>query len=181
VTEREEPYERYRRLMPKTQDLSLIVLKGHLLIEEQFDFFLEELSRRPQFLEQARLTFMQKFRLIQALSGLSRRDDVTKFVERINSLRNKLSHSAEVGQVEEIVDGAMKAMFEQEFFRPHSPRQRATFLRQAFAYAIASIHGHASGFTVAVRPEGSVRHNPRLEPTRHQPRHAPARGSSARR
>jgi hypothetical protein len=151
MRKREEPYERYRRLMPKTQDLTLIVLKGHLLIEEQFDFFLEELSHQPELLEQTRLTFMQKFRLMQALSGLAREDEICQFVERINKLRNKMAHAAEVGALNDMVDDALRAMFRDEFFPPQSARERAKFLRQSFALAIAFVRGHADGFTIAVR------------------------------
>src|SRR5437660_7092438 len=99
MRQREDSYDRYRRLMPRTQDLTLIVLKGHLLIEEQFDFFLEELSRQPKFLEQTRLTFMQKFRLTQALAGLGSRNELSIFVESINKLRNKMAHRAEIGSL----------------------------------------------------------------------------------
>jgi len=35
-----EVFERYSRLMP-AEDLTLIILKGHLLVEEQMDKFIE--------------------------------------------------------------------------------------------------------------------------------------------
>jgi hypothetical protein len=126
--------------------------KGHLLIEEQFDFFLDELSRSPEVLEKARLTFMQKFRLMQSLASLGSRDEVSQFVERVNKLRNKMAHAAEVGALDAMVDDALRAMYQDEFFAPHSARQRATLLRRAFVLAISRIRGHAEGFTVAVKP-----------------------------
>jgi hypothetical protein len=63
-----------------------------------------------------------------------------------------MAHVVEVGTTDERVDDALKTMFEKEYFPPTSRRHRATLLRQAFAYAIAGIHGHASGFTLAVKP-----------------------------
>src|SRR5688572_17947526 len=52
---------RFRRLMPKTTDLTLLVLKGHLLIEEELQAFLEMSVKEPKALDDARLTFIQKY------------------------------------------------------------------------------------------------------------------------
>jgi len=59
-------YERFRRLLP-LRNLEFTVLKGHLLVEEQLQVFLEASCRHPGFLEDARLSFSQKARLTQAL------------------------------------------------------------------------------------------------------------------
>src|SRR6266542_454222 len=103
-SQKEDAYERYRGLMPKSQDITLLVLKGHLLLEEQLDFFLEEFARNPSLLQKARLTFLQKLRLMQAFTGLSMRDELSKFVEQANIVRNQLAHSAEVGELDLKVD-----------------------------------------------------------------------------
>jgi hypothetical protein len=53
----EDPKRRFLRLIPKSNDLTLVVLKGHLLIEEQLDFFIERITREPKALNGARLIF----------------------------------------------------------------------------------------------------------------------------
>jgi hypothetical protein len=55
--------------MPLTTDLSLLILKGHLLVEEQIDRLITRMCEAPKFLDEARLTFFQKFCLTLALVG----------------------------------------------------------------------------------------------------------------
>ena len=147
---REDAYQRFRRLMPKTQDLTLIVLKGHLLLEEQLQHFLDDLSRKPQALSDARLTFFQRWRLMQAITGHSHSDNIVRFVDGASRLRNRLAHHAEVLELEQAVDGLLNTFYEDEFYPPVSKRQRATELRNAFALTVAMVSGFTSGFLIGL-------------------------------
>lgn len=59
--------ERFFAKLPKTDDLTLIVLKGHLLIEELVNFTINGLLPNPAALKSAQLDCYQRIRLLMAL------------------------------------------------------------------------------------------------------------------
>ncbi len=101
----ESPLNRYLRILGGTTDLTLLVLRGHLLIEEQLQALIERAVRDAAPLDEARLTFAQKSRLAQAVLGPPfSTDALWYFIGQLNRLRNRLSHSAEVASLESDVD-----------------------------------------------------------------------------
>jgi len=62
-------YERMRRLLPRSTDLVVIVLKGHLLIEERLEAIMQEQVQHPASLKKAELSFYQKLCMCRALLG----------------------------------------------------------------------------------------------------------------
>ena len=52
----DEQWERYRKLLPESDDVSLVVLKGHLIIEEMLYSIAQEHCAYPNSLERANLT-----------------------------------------------------------------------------------------------------------------------------
>src|SRR5260370_24965515 len=89
---RETLYERFRRLLPPLVNLELVVLKGHLLIEEQLQTYLRNASRHPKSVDDARLNFMQTAHLVRALGGLLGDPSLWTLVIDMNKLRNRLAH-----------------------------------------------------------------------------------------
>ena len=142
----ETEYERFRRLLPPLVNLELVVLKGHLLIEEQLQGFLRVTSRHPKSLDDARLSFMQTAHLVRARGGLLYQDrSLWTLVVDLNKLRNRLAHRPEPGDIAADVDCILRNYWQGEFKEPTSPRQRATRLRQTLAFSIAMLSGIASG------------------------------------
>jgi hypothetical protein len=61
--------DRFRRHFPRrSNDFTLVVLKGHLLLEESVNRLLAALLSEPEAIEGANLRFYQKLCLIQALN-----------------------------------------------------------------------------------------------------------------
>jgi hypothetical protein len=91
---------RYDEHMPDTDDLSLIVLKGHLLVEEM----LLELSRvllpNSAFLDEANLRFHQLAHIVRAAEPTKSQDNCWKLIFALNSLRNELVHNLEPPKLE---------------------------------------------------------------------------------
>jgi hypothetical protein len=52
--------EDYKRHMPKDGDLTLHVLKGHLVIEQYMTAVIEKVALNPRHLSKANLNFSQK-------------------------------------------------------------------------------------------------------------------------
>ena len=161
----ETRYERFRRLLPALVNLELVVLKGHLLIEEQLQEFLRATSRYPKSLDDARLNFMQTVHLVRALGGLPHHDIWTLVVD-LNKLRNRLAHRLEPGDIAAAVDSILRNYWQGEFKKPASPRQRATRLRQTLALIIGMLSGFASGAAAFREHQKSER-----SPTRGSARH----------
>ena len=63
-------WNRIKRLLPRSHDPTVVLLKGHLLVEEQLFACIASHCRDATKLEDARLTFAQKLRLAQALCGI---------------------------------------------------------------------------------------------------------------
>jgi hypothetical protein len=88
---------RFRRHFPRrSNDVALVVLKGHLLLEESINRLLAGLLRKPEAIEGANLRFHQKLCLIQALLAPTPRHGIISSLmeaaEKLNTLRNRLAH-----------------------------------------------------------------------------------------
>jgi hypothetical protein len=59
--------DRFRKHLPRSSDLTLVVLKGHLLMEEQIDGLISDLLPNPDALALARPNLFFRLRLARAL------------------------------------------------------------------------------------------------------------------
>lgn len=66
ATPPEDFVTRFRRHLPRSNDLILIVLKGHLLMEEVLDGLIFEQLLNPAALDQVRLTLFERLRRARA-------------------------------------------------------------------------------------------------------------------
>ena len=89
----EENSKKYMELLPETDDLSLITLKGHLIIEEILNFIIEKHCNYPKYLKDARLTFAQLICLTKALISLPMQGCCFPLITKLNKLRNELAHN----------------------------------------------------------------------------------------
>ena len=89
----EENSNKYMALLPDTDDLSLITLKGHLIIEEILNFIIEKHCNYPKYLKDARLTFSQLICLTKALISIPMQSCAFPLVTKLNKLRNELAHN----------------------------------------------------------------------------------------
>src|SRR5579859_3581817 len=71
----------------------LVVLKGHLLIEEALDGIISGFAFHPEFVQAANLRFGQKLSLARALSFDEHQNEMWGIGAALNSLRNELAHS----------------------------------------------------------------------------------------
>lgn len=87
--------ERYKKHEPKGRNITLVVLKGHLLVEEELNELLELLLPNPEFLYQPRFGFIQRLRVLQAISTEKRLHALADAIELLNEMRNSLAHQLE--------------------------------------------------------------------------------------
>lgn len=90
--------EKHRQLAKIFGDIdreSLVILKGHLLIEESLNFIIENFVHHSEFMNNARLTFYQKLYIARSMSLSEQDNSMWLIIEKINTLRNDFSHRLE--------------------------------------------------------------------------------------
>jgi hypothetical protein len=139
---------RFRRHFPRrSNDFALVVLKGHLLLEERVDRLLAALLYRPEAIEGANLRFYQKLCLIRALTRVSQHASTMRMLnaaEKLNTMRNRLAHHLDHPQIEALVRDFLSLCEEPE--DPEEPDDRETVplirrLRRAIILVCNAIEG----------------------------------------
>ena len=136
-SESDEHYAtRFRRLVLTSDDLLTIVLKGHLLIEEQVLQLRDRSVLAPEYLKPCRIQSDLNIRLTMALTGAAKGDRLWDFVLGLNKLRNKLAHHAEYPDMEKRVDCLLRRWSD----KPIAEANRATELVDVLAFVFVCIH-----------------------------------------
>jgi hypothetical protein len=86
---------RYVKDMPEVDDLALIVLKGHLLVEELLEEVIESIASHRDSIGEAKLSFHQKAVLARALCWTKADSPHWDLISKLNILRNNLAHNLE--------------------------------------------------------------------------------------
>ena len=79
---------------PHEQD-AMRVLKGHLVVERNFELFFEDVLPDYSKLERARLTFSQKHQLYRAFHPGDEHSWLWGAIYKLSKLRNELAHSSQ--------------------------------------------------------------------------------------
>jgi hypothetical protein len=91
-----QAFERFKEHMPGGGDMTLVILKGHLLIEEQVALLIENRIPKPEALRRAKLTSEQQLCLAEALvdeTTLGGNDQwLWPALKKLNKLRNDIAH-----------------------------------------------------------------------------------------
>ena len=89
-----EALTRLKEHLPKGDDLILVILKGHLLIEEQINGILQKVLNDPQALSRAKLSFDQRFQIYCSVLG-KKYTPHARTIKKLNQIRNKIAHNLE--------------------------------------------------------------------------------------
>lgn len=154
----EHPERRFRRLMPRSHDLTLIILKGHLLIEEQLLAIIVASMPSSSALGDARFTFHQVLCLARAFSSLSDHLGPWKFLSDLNALRNKLVHRAEVPDLVGHVDKFIIRHTTTDYDPASDGKCRARLLKDMIANRCGMLY--AASITPLTFPERNMRRPP---------------------
>jgi len=86
---------RFDKHMPDTDDVSLIVLKGHLLIEEMLIDIRDKLLPHAEYLDSVNISFNQLLHVIRSAIESKHDHKSWDLIIEFNRLRNKLIHNLE--------------------------------------------------------------------------------------
>jgi hypothetical protein len=158
---------RNARILGNTSDdLTLIILRAHLLTEELLRRILRKHTIDPSALKETRLTFFQVLRIVQALTAHPSRDSLWQEAENLNHLRNILAHRADPN-IEQLVDAFLTKFPHRRSERDsNSPdRDRILALRGQLAQFLGALE-----FVLQKSPDHllqrSPNHTPLEKPTR---------------
>jgi hypothetical protein len=102
MIEREhEGLQRFLRHLPESDDLALIILKGHLLLEAEINDTLLVHLKDPDALKGARLSFSQRAAVLRAVEGpIGAAKLRENEIQKLNKIRNLLAHHLEPAGLE---------------------------------------------------------------------------------
>lgn len=101
---------RLLRHLPAQSDMTLVVLKGHLLVEELLHDVVQSRLVHPGAIEKANLRFMQLSSLAEALVGKTEYVELWIAIERLNRIRNQLAHHLEPRALDQMIEEFLKAV-----------------------------------------------------------------------
>lgn len=107
---------RFTRLLGNVSDEMVVLLKGHLLIEEALEGIVEAAVEEPKFVREARLTFAQRLRIARAVAGHLNASAAWDAAEALNAARNKIVHLAEPPALEGLLRAFTKLCDEEKRF-----------------------------------------------------------------
>ena len=100
---------RISKFMKQESELELIILKGHLLIEEQLNNILEAARINQSKLGNLELQFFKKVLIANSLCWKSPDDEIWKFMLKINKLRNDLAHQLDSKKRDKLIEDVMSS------------------------------------------------------------------------
>lgn len=90
--------------LPGPGDLTSMVVKGHLLIEEQLRLLLDELVVEPPAISAAKLRFAQVLYVVKALVFVPGQDWLWESLTLLNNIRNKMAHKLEAPELHTLLE-----------------------------------------------------------------------------
>jgi hypothetical protein len=105
--------EKLHAHMTYIDESALIILKGHLIVEEALGEVISRFVHHSEYLEGSRLTFAQKLAIARTMSLDDHVHEMWPMVTAINSLRNSLAHSLDSPKRAERTKALMDLYFKQ--------------------------------------------------------------------
>ena len=85
--------QRFEEQLRYVDEAALVVLKGHLLIEEMLDSIISTFVFHGEFIEKANLSFWQKVAIARSMSLDEHQNEMWDIALKLNALRNDLAHA----------------------------------------------------------------------------------------
>ena len=98
--------------LPDGSDQTVLVLKAHLLVEEQLIKLMQASARKPECIDTAKLGFPQKVAITQAFAPVIVPERWFKAALLLNSIRNKLAHQMSPKDLESLERDFTQHIFE---------------------------------------------------------------------
>ncbi|MEM5563846.1 hypothetical protein WNY78_01960 [Psychroserpens sp. AS72] len=84
--------EKLLGLFEELDESSIIVIKGHLLVEESLNNIIENFVHHSGIIQKARLSFSQKILIAKSMSLTEQNHSIWNVINKLNTLRNDFAH-----------------------------------------------------------------------------------------
>jgi len=138
--------------LPETDDLSLLALKGHLLIEEVLNDLIKNRCKNPQAIQGIEMPFNTKAKLSRALwgsehpNGFFLEEGFWNRVDALNALRNAFVHNLESPKIQQRLD-----RFFTLTYAHLAPNEKDETEAQKLSSCLFALHSEATSFEAAGR------------------------------
>jgi hypothetical protein len=97
------------KTMPKSDDITLIVIKGHLLLEEQLRNLFKSNFNNPKVLNKSKFEFSQIITMVEAIfENDERNNNFWESIRKLNTIRNDIAHNIENKGLNDKVNNLIK-------------------------------------------------------------------------
>jgi hypothetical protein len=129
-------------------DTIILLLKGHLIVEEQINWVLEGILARPDALRGGRFSFSQRLRIVSAVHAIPFNENIlAAAAEELNAIRNRLAHHLDPGDLDKLLE---EFIFKEAIWAPYTAVE-GTSSQYHFATCIAAICGGLGEYRSAAR------------------------------
>ncbi len=129
---------RFIELLPHGKELDLVILKAHLLIEEQLNFLLAERLKNPSVLDEIELGSFHRICLAQSFFPPDYQPWLWEGLKKLNRLRNHIAHNLEPKGVQDRIDDLISG------YPPGAYANRFTERQDRFQYTLWLMHNMIS-------------------------------------
>ena len=152
MTKKAENYfQKLKRYLPIVKDPTVVILRGHLLIEELLDDLIAAILIEPMAIRDARLTFFQKLCIARGILG--HQDHMWKPIEILNNLRNTISHKLPDDMLSMKLDPVLRALFPYDYEEiPKDIYSKSKALRKGISFHCAELSGYVKSIKASSNP-----------------------------
>ena len=99
-----QPLVDFLQTLPRNGDIEIDLLKGHLLIEQALRSELARHSKKPELLDDVKLSFSLLIGLVRSFSDMKPDSWVWGALRKLNQARNELAHNLSKRELEKKMD-----------------------------------------------------------------------------
>jgi hypothetical protein len=160
ITDRQlSAFRRFLNRLPHGKEIDLVILKAHLLIEEQVNEISRERLKNPSvLLDEERLESLDRIRLAQSLFEPNFQPWLWHALRKLNKLRNRIAHNIEPKGINDLIDDLIKSIpgsFHKDEDATRQDRLELSMwsLFEAVSALVEPEAQHPSGTRLAVDPD----------------------------
>jgi len=146
-----EAFTKFLDKLPHGKDTELVILKGHLLIEEQVRTIIERNINNPEALITANLTCHQAICIAQALLPAGHEKEFWEAAKKLNTIRNDIAHNIDIKGLQDKIDHFTQLVP----VNWEGPDKQATFelsIWSLFVYISSFVEGEVSEHVKSLIP-----------------------------
>lgn len=154
ITRRQlQAFKRFLERLPHGKDTDLVILKAHLLIEEQINALIRERLKCPDpLLAEERFESIYRIRLAQAFFEQDHLPWLWHAVVQLNKLRNRVAHSIDPKGRDNIMEDIVRSIPTAGDPDPRPLQDRFEFALWSLFEAVSSLVENRRGTVVELVP-----------------------------